>query len=184
MGRTSPPVRLIDRVARAWYGLPDPASGRVRSDAAAPWSMMGRGRGFGRVRRGLAGIVCAAALLAAGCEKKIFPLFPEQTPSLRAGEGLQEAKLRIVAKDYACDPKVIAIDRDGRAIKVVVTVAAVGKEHNFSIPDLYVRRTVPADQESIVEFVADRSGIFEYGCSRFPALWMNPLESRGKLAIK
>jgi len=84
----------------------------------------------------------------------------------------------------AIDPKVIAIDRDGRAIKVVVTVAAVGKEHNFSIPDLYVRRTVPADQESIVEFVADRSGIFEYGCSRFPALWMNPLESRGKLAIK
>ena len=134
--------------------------------------------------RGLAGMACAAALLAAGCEKKIFPLFPEQTPSLRAGEGLQEAKLRIVAKDYACDPKVIAIDRDGRAIKVVITVAAVGKEHTFTIPDLYVRRTVPADQESTLEFVADRSGIFEYGCSRFPTLWMNPLESRGKLAIK
>ncbi len=128
-------------------------------------------------------MVCAASLLAAACGK-IFPLFPEAAPELRAGEGLKEAKFRIVAKDYACDPKTIAIDRDGRAVKVVVTVTAVGKEHTFNIPDLNIRRTIPADQESTLEFVADRSGIFEYGCSRFPALWMNPLESRGKLAIK
>ena len=131
----------------------------------------------------IAGFACAAALLVAGCGK-VFPLFPERTPSLRAGEGQKEARFRIVAKDYACDPSVIAIDRDGRAIKVVFTVASVGKEHIFAIPDLEIRRTIPAGEESTIEFVADRSGIYEFGCSRFPTLWMNPLEKRGKLAIK
>ena len=133
---------------------------------------------------GLVGLTGFAMFLAGGCQKKIFPLFPDEAPSLRAGEGLQEAKFRIVAKDYACDPKVIALDRDGRAMKVSFTVTSVGKEHIFSIPDLNIRRTIPAGQESTIEFVADRSGIFEYGCSRLPSLWMNPLESRGKLAIK
>jgi plastocyanin domain-containing protein len=122
-------------------------------------------------------------LAAAGCGK-VFPLFPEQAPSLRAGEGLKEAKIRIQAKDYACDPSVIALDRDGRALKVIFTVTSIGAEHVFLIPDLDIRRTIPAGQESTIEFVADRSGIFEFGCSRFPSLWMNPLEKRGKLAIK
>ena len=131
----------------------------------------------------LGAAACAAALLAAACGE-VFPLFPEKAPVLRAGEGLKEAKFRIVAKDYTCDPGVIAIDRDGRAIKVTFTVTSVGKEHIFAVPDLDIRRTIPADQESTIEFVADRSGIYEFGCSRFPALWMNPLEKRGKLAIK
>ena len=129
------------------------------------------------------GLACAVWALAAACGK-VFPLFPERAPSLRAGEGLKEARLRVEAKDYACDPSVIALDRDGRALKVVFTVASIGREHTFVIPDLDIRRTIPAGQESIIEFVADRSGIFEYGCSRFPSLWMNPLEKRGKLAIK
>ncbi len=131
----------------------------------------------------LAGATCAVALLAAACGN-VFPLFPEKAPTPRAGEGLKEAKFRITAKDYTCDPGVIAIDREGRAIKVTFTVASVGREHIFVIPDLEIRRTIPADQESTIEFVADRSGIFEFGCSRLPALWMNPLEKRGKLAIK
>ncbi len=135
-------------------------------------------------RWGWVGLAGLAMLLAAACQTKVFPLFPDGAPSLRAGEGLQEAKFRIVAKDYTCEPKVIALDRDGRAMKVSFTVTSVGREHIFSIPDLNIRRTIPAGQESTIEFVADRSGIFEYGCSRFPSLWMNPLESRGKLAIK
>ena len=154
---------------------------------------MDRVAGFGRRmrrtrrkrgRRGaLAGVTCAAVFLAAACGK-VFPLFPEKAPTLRAGEGLREAKFRIVAKDYVCDPSVIAIDRDGRAIRVILTVTSVEKEHIFSIPDLEIRRSVPAGGEATIQFVADRSGIFEFGCSRFPALWMNPLEKRGKLAVK
>lgn len=134
-------------------------------------------------RTALAGVACAAVFLAAACGT-VFPLFPEKAPSLRAGEGLKEAKFQIVAKDYACEPRVIAIDRDGRSIKVIFTVTSVGTEHIFLIPDLDIRRSIPAGEESTLEFVADRSGIYEFGCSRFPALWMNPLESRGKLAVK
>lgn len=128
-------------------------------------------------------LACAAWVLAAGCGK-VFPLFPEKVPAVRAGEGLQEVKLRVEAKDYACDPSVIALDRDGRALKVIFTVASIGREHTFVIPELQIRRTVPAGQEAVIEFVADRSGIYEFGCSRFPSLWLNPLEKRGKLAIK
>ena len=135
--------------------------------------------GFGQR---LAALAWLATLGLAGCG--VFPLFPEQAPSLRAGEGLKETKFRIEAKESTCDPSLIAIDRDGRALKVGITVASVGREHIFLIPDLNIRRTVAAGEESTIEFVADKSGIYEFGCSRFPALWMNPLEKRGKLAIK
>ncbi|HEY7677682.1 MAG TPA: cupredoxin domain-containing protein [Candidatus Methylomirabilis sp.] len=131
-------------------------------------------------RAALAGFISAAALVIGGCGK----VFPDQFPLPRAGEGMKEATFRIVAKDYACDPNVIAIDREGRAVKVTLTVASVDKEHIFAIPDLYIRRTVPAGGEITIVFVGDRSGIFEFGCSRFPALWMNPLEKRGRLAIQ
>lgn len=131
----------------------------------------------------LVAVACAASLVGAACGK-VFPLFPEKAPPLRAGEGLKQANVRIVAKDYACDPSIIAIDRDGRALLVSLSVASVDKEHVFAIPDLDIRRTIPAGEETTIEFVANRSGIFEFGCSRFPALWMNPLEKRGKLAIK
>ena len=103
---------------------------------------------------------------------------------LRAGEGMKEATFHIVAKDYACDPNVIAIDREGRAIKVTLIVTSVGHEHIFTIPDLYIRRTVPPGEEVTTVFVVDRSGIYEFGCSRFPSLWMNPLEKRGRLAVQ
>lgn len=127
---------------------------------------------------------CLPVLLAAAGCGKVFPLFPDKAPSLRAGEGLKEVKIRIEARESTCDPSVIALDREGRALRVSFTVAAVGREHTFVIPDLDIRRTIPPGQESTIEFVADRAGIFEFGCSRFPSLWMNPLEKRGKLAIK
>ncbi len=133
-----------------------------------------------RCRAALAGLAGAAALFIGGCGK----VFPDQWPLLRAGERMKEATFRIVAKDYACDPSVIAIDREGRAVKVSLTVASADKETIFAIPDLYIRRTVPPGGEITIVFVADRSGIFEFGCSRFPALWMNPLEKRGRLAIQ
>jgi hypothetical protein len=140
-------------------------------------------RDRGKRRAALAGLTGAAALLIVGCGK-VFPLFPEQFPLLRAGEGMKEATFHIVAKDYTCDPSVIAIDREGRAVKVTLIVNSVDKEHIFTIPDLYIRRPVPPGTEVSTVFVVDRSGIYEFGCSRFPALWMNPLEKRGRLAIQ
>ena len=134
-------------------------------------------------RAALAGLVGVAPLLVVACGKG-SSLFPEQFPQLRAGEGMKEATFHIVAKDYTCDPSVIAIDREGRAVKVTLIVTSVDKEHIFNIPDLYVRRPVPPGAEVTTVFVVDRSGIYEFGCSRFPALWMNPLEKRGRLAIQ
>jgi plastocyanin domain-containing protein len=88
----------------------------------------------------------------------------------------------MIARNHRCEPSVIAVDREGRSALVTVTIRSDGAGHVFSIPDLEVRRYLESGQETTVEFLAERSGVFEFGCTRFP--WISPLDHKGKLAIK
>ena len=88
----------------------------------------------------------------------------------------------MIARNYRCEPSVIAVDREGRSALVTVTIRSDGARHVFSIPDLEVRRYLEPGQEMTVEFLAERSGVFAYGCTKFP--WISPIDHKGKLAIK
>jgi nitrous oxide reductase len=88
----------------------------------------------------------------------------------------------MIARDYRCDPSVLVVDREGRSALIRVTIRSEGARHVFSIPDLEVRRYIEPDQEITVEFLAERSGVFEFGCTRFPLI--TPLNHKGKLAIR
>ncbi len=117
-------------------------------------------------------------LLATGCAS----LFPETSPPAGAPSEAKRLSFTMVARNYRCEPSVIAVDREGRSVLVKVTIRSEGVRHIFSIPDLGIRRYLQPGQEATVEFLAERSGVFDFGCTRFPLI--TPLDHKGKLAIK
>ncbi|MBZ0169648.1 hypothetical protein MELA_02449 [Candidatus Methylomirabilis lanthanidiphila] len=119
-----------------------------------------------------------SAMVLTGCTT----LFPEISPPAGIPTEAKRYSVMMIARDYRCEPSVIAVDREGRSVLVKVTIRSDGARHIFSIPDLDVRRYIEPGQETIVEFLAERSGIFKFGCTRFP--WISPLDRKGKLAIK
>jgi len=109
-------------------------------------------------------------------------LFPEAAPPSGAPPEAKRISFTMIARDYRCDPSVLVVDREGRSALIRVTIRSEGARHVFSIPDLEVRRYIEPDQEVTVEFLAERSGVFEFGCTRFPLI--TPLNHKGKLAIR
>lgn len=117
-------------------------------------------------------------LLVVGCGR----LFADRTPTPTAPPDVKRVTFDIVARENRCEPAVLAADREGRALLITFHVTSVGKQHVFQIPDLEVRKTVPAGTEMSIPVLADRSGIYSYGCTGLA--WLGPLDARGKLAIK
>lgn len=130
------------------------------------------------MRRSSAMAVLGALLLAGGCGW----LWPDGSPAAFRPADAKQLTLEVVARGNRCEPTVMAVDRDGRAVLITLQVTSVGKEHVFLIPDLSVRRRIPADSRLDIQVLADRSGIYEYACNSQP--WIGPFATTGKLAIK
>jgi hypothetical protein len=117
-------------------------------------------------------------LFSAGCGL----LFKDHLPAGNAPADLKRISFEIVARGNRCEPAVLAADRAGRSVLLTFQVTSEGKAHVFQIPDLEVRRSVPAGTQIAIPVVADRSGIYAYACNSVP--WISPLTVTGKLAIK
>ena len=79
-----------------------------------------------------------AMLLIGGCGW----LFADRTPPLLTPADAKRIDFEVVARGNRCEPSVMAVDREGRAVLVTFRVFSRGKQHVFLIPDLFVRRTV------------------------------------------
>jgi len=130
------------------------------------------------VQRTRALVVLSAVLLTGGCGW----LFSDHEPPVFRPADAKQLTIEVVARGNRCEPEVMAVDREGRAVLVTFQVMSVGKEHVFLIPDLSLRRRVPADSRIDIQVLADRSGIYEYACNSQP--WIGPFVTTGKLAIK
>lgn len=118
------------------------------------------------------------ASLATGCAS----LFPEKSPPARAPAEVKTIAFDIVAEGSRCEPDVIAIDREGRAVLVKLRFVSRGGKHVIAIPDLDVRKYLEAGEEATVEFIADRSGIYSFTCGGMP--FALPFQQKGKIAVK
>jgi len=116
-------------------------------------------------------------VLFVGCAS----LFADREPNATAPADVKRVTFEIVARDNRCEPSVLAADREGRAILITFQVTSVGKQHNFLIPDLNVRKTVPDGTMVSIPVLADRSGIHQYTCT---GSTLGFFSAKGKLAIK
>jgi len=134
-----------------------------------------------RVNRHSLWIFAGVLVFAAGCGR----LFGDRVPLATVPEGIRRVTFEIVARENRCEPSVLAADREGRAVLIMFQVTSVGKQHVFLIPDLGVRKRIPAGEQVSIPVLAERSGIFQYGCTGSTFLGtLGPLDSRAKLAIK
>jgi hypothetical protein len=123
-------------------------------------------------------VILAAGLLVPGCSG----MFADRMPDTVNPAEARRVTIEVLARDNRCEPAVVAVDRQGRAVMIMFQVSSVGKEHLFLIPDLSVRRRVPADSRLEIQILADRSGVHEYACTSQP--WIGPFATTGTLAIK
>jgi hypothetical protein len=129
------------------------------------------------MQRGRAVVALVTALVSGGCG-----WFADRVPPSFNPADAKRVTLEIVARNNRCEPSVIAVDREGRAALIAFQVTSVDREHVFLIPDLFVRRRIPANAREEIQVLADRSGIHEYACNSQP--WIGPFAPTGKLAIK
>jgi hypothetical protein len=94
----------------------------------------------------------------------------------------KKIRIEMVARDNRCEPSVLGVDREGRAIAITFAVTSAGKEHLFLIPALNLKYRIPRDSLLEIPVVVERSGVFEYACTSLP--WIGPMTSKGKLAIR
>lgn len=120
--------------------------------------------------------VIVACLLATGCSR----LLPERAPAPQVPADAKQFRFDLVARSDRFEPEVIAVDREGRAVLVTLKVRAEGRACTFTIWDLGIRRYLRANDVAEVSVTAERSGIYEFGCGAFGALY----GIKGRLAIK
>ena len=87
---------------------------------------------------------------------------PEQAaPSREAGtEAVME--ISMVAKRFSFEPSTITVKK---GTKVKITVSAADVPHGIAIPGYGINAPINPGTPTVVEFVADRAGTFEFYCS-------------------
>ncbi len=75
---------------------------------------------------------------------------------------VKEFSATITAKQWEFMPSTISV-KEGDKVKLKLTSADV--THGFSLPDFGINQKIDPGKETIVEFVADKSGTFPFFCS-------------------
>ena len=84
---------------------------------------------------------------------------PAESP---AESNVQEIRLTI--KKYEYQPNVIHV-KEGERVRLILT--ALDRKHGFELKEWKIKTEMEKGEEAVVEFVASRSGEFEFKCSVF-----------------
>ena len=103
-------------------------------------------------------------------------ILPSQDESLFTGE----IKIfDMTAKRFSFEPNKLTV-RKGDKVKLIIT--SLDTAHGFAIPEYGVNIVVKAGETVIREFIADKSGQFDFACSVFCGSGHN--EMKGRLIVK
>ncbi|MFQ5696188.1 MAG: cupredoxin domain-containing protein [Terriglobia bacterium] len=88
-------------------------------------------------------------------------------------------EIHMTAKKYEFNPKEIRV-KQGERVRLVLT--ALDRKHGFKIKEFGIKRTIKKGEETVVEFVAERAGTFQFKC----AVWCGWRHGRmrGKLIVE
>jgi len=89
----------------------------------------------------------------------------EETPGskeVKAEETIKE--FTMTARRFDFSPSTIIVDKGDR---VRIKISAVDVAHGFAIDEYNINRKFSPGEEEVIEFVADKSGTFEFYCSVF-----------------
>lgn len=116
-------------------------------------------------------ILLSTALLLAACSTKQASTNntstnpPASATTESSGTATQGAtkEVMVTGSSFKFDPAEIKVKK-GDTVKI--TFKNIGGRHDFTLPDFNVKtNTLQSGQEETVQFVADKTGTFEYFCS-------------------
>jgi len=88
-------------------------------------------------------------------------------------------EIRLTVKKYEYEPNVIHV-KEGERVRLILT--ALDRKHGFELKEWKIKTEVEKDKEAAVEWVASRSGEFEFKCSVFCGLGHGRV--KGKLIVE
>jgi cytochrome c oxidase subunit II len=87
---------------------------------------------------------------------------PPVSPPPDSGSAGQIVEITMTAKQFEFSPSTITVNK-GDTVKITLTTLDVA--HGFGIPEFNVNERVEPGTPIIIQFVADKSGTFEYRCT-------------------
>ncbi len=88
------------------------------------------------------------------------PPTPEEQTS--SPEVQNQVTIQMVARQFEFEPNIIRVKK-GDLVRIEITSEDV--VHGFALPAFGINVPVQPDQTAVVEFVADKTGSFEFYCS-------------------
>jgi cytochrome c oxidase subunit 2 len=85
-----------------------------------------------------------------------------QEPPPAAGPPVREIK--VTAKKYEYTPEEIRV-KQGERVRLLIT--ATDRKHGFEIKELGIKTELPKGKETVVEFTAEKPGVYQIKCSSF-----------------
>lgn len=82
--------------------------------------------------------------------------------ALRAQQEPAVHEIRMTAKKYEFNPGEIRVQQ-GERVRLLIT--ALDRKHGIQIKEFGIKTELPEGEETVVEFVADRAGEFQFKCS-------------------
>jgi cytochrome c oxidase subunit 2 len=81
---------------------------------------------------------------------------PPEEPAVR--------EIRMTAKKYEYNPSAIQV-RQGERVRLIIK--ALDRKHGFQIKKFGIKTELEKGEETVVEFVADKAGTFQFKCSKW-----------------